>query len=136
MRHSTKEETAVPSPRPLPWADTREWIERATAAGQLRRVTGARWQDDIGAITEMLDHSPTAPCVLFDDIPGYPSGRRVIVNCNGSLERQAVTLNLPAEAATHDGLMRFWRETLAGLEPVPPVEVADGPVFEIGRAHV
>jgi len=29
--------------RTTPWRDTREWIERATAAGQLRVVTGASW---------------------------------------------------------------------------------------------
>jgi 4-hydroxy-3-polyprenylbenzoate decarboxylase len=93
-------------------------------------VRGASWQADIGAVTEMLDHNEGAPCVLFDDIPGYPTGRRVLVNCNGTPERQAVTLNLPASAATHEGLMSFWRRVLDGVEPIPPLEVETGPVFE------
>ena len=113
-----------------PWRDTREWMARAEALGELRVVRGANWESEIGAITEMLDHAEDSPCVVFDDIPGYPSGHRVIVNCNGNPARQAVTLGLPPEAASHDGLMRFWREVLDGLAPIPPVEVETGPIFE------
>ena len=116
--------------RTAPWRDTRAWIERATAAGELRVVRGASWQEDIGAITEMLDHAEGSPCVLFDDIPGYPSGRRVIVNCSGNPARQAITLNLSPEAASHDGLKRFWSGVLEDFRPMPPVEVESGPVLE------
>lgn len=116
--------------RITPWRDTREWIERATAAGELRVVTGASWQEDIGAITEMLDHAEGSPCVLFDEIPGYPAGRRVIVNCSGNPARQAITLNLPPDAATHEGLRRFWSGVLDDFRPIPPVEVESGPVLE------
>lgn len=116
--------------RHAPWVDLREWIEGAARIGELRIVPGASWQTDIGAITEMLDHANEAPCVLFDEIPGYRRGRRVIVNCNGSLGRQAVTLGLPPERASHDGLQTFWRDVLRELRPLPPVEVASGPVLE------
>ncbi|MGH2473209.1 MAG: UbiD family decarboxylase [Candidatus Limnocylindria bacterium] len=115
---------------PARWRDLRDWMERVDALGELRVIRGASWQADIGAITEMLDHEEGSPTVVFDDIPGYPSGRRVIVNCNGTPTRQAVTLGLPLEQGTHDGLFRFWRTTLDELRPVPPREVADGPVFE------
>ena len=114
-----------------PWEDTREWIARAQAQGQLRVVNGANWQHEIGEVAEMLDHNENSPAVLFDNIPGYPQGRRVIVNCNGNPSRQAITLNLPDSDGNHEGLFRFWRKVLDGLEPIPPVEVA-----KIGRAHV
>lgn len=116
--------------RTAPWRDTREWIERATAAGELRVVTGANWEEEIGAITEMLDHAENSPCVLFDEIPGYPAGRRVIVNCSGNPARQAITLNLPPEAGSHDGLKAFWSGVLDNFQPIPPREVETGPVFE------
>ena len=93
-------------------------------------MRGASWQEDIGAITEMLDHSEGSPAILFDDVPGYPSGRRVIVNCNGTPTRQAVTLGLPLAQGTHEGLIAFWRATLDELRPVPPREVSDGPILE------
>ena len=91
--------------------------ERSASSVTLAAVD---WQAGIGEVTEMLDHAEGSPCVLFDEVPGYPAGRRVIVNCNGTPARQAVTLNLPASEANHDGLFRFWREALAGLQAVEP----------------
>ena len=38
----------------------------------------------------MLDHTAGSPAVLFDGIPGYPVGRRVLVNTLGTLARQAL----------------------------------------------
>lgn len=105
-------------------------MERVEALGELRVVRGASWESDIGAITEMLDHTDGAPCVVFDEVPGYPAGRRVIVNCNGTPARQAVTLGLPASRGTHAGLIAFWRGVLDGLGPMAPREAADGPIFE------
>ena len=113
-----------------PWRDAREWIERVTAAGELRIVRRANWEEEIGAITEMLDHAEGSPCVLFDEVPGYPAGHRVLVNCNGTPARQAVTLGLPSSSANHEGLSRFWSAMLDDFHPLAPVEVADGPVFE------
>lgn len=127
MAISEPVEAAAPAPI---WRDTREWIERVDAVGELRVVRGVDWQAGIGAVTEMLDHTEGSPCVLFDAIPDYPPGFRVIVNCNGTPGRQAVTLNLPPSEGTHDGLLRFWRRTLEDLEPVDPRVVSDGPVLE------
>ena len=126
----TRDRDGAAGTRPVPWRDTREWLARATALGEVRVVRGAGWQSEIGAITELLDHTDDAPCVLFDDVPGYAPGRRVLVNCNGTAARQAITLGLPPDEANHEGLMAFWRRALDGLTPVPPVEVETGPVFE------
>ncbi|MEA2622497.1 MAG: hypothetical protein QOH61_1407 [Chloroflexota bacterium] len=116
--------------RLTPWRDTREWLERVQAAGQLRVVHGVDWQAGIGEVTELLDHTEGSPAVLFDDIPGYPQGYRVLVNANGTPQRQAVTLSLPEAAGNHEGLRNFWRGALADLRPLPPVEVETGPVME------
>ncbi len=105
-------------------------MARVEAAGELRVVRGASWQADIGAIAEMLDHTDGSPCVVFDDVPGYPSGFRVLVNCNGTPGRQAVTLNLPASKADHAGLVDFWRGVLADLHPLPANAVETGPILE------
>lgn len=86
--------------RSTPWRDAREWIDRVRAAGELREVRGVDWERGIGEVTEMLDHAEGSPCVLFDEIPGYPAGRRVLVNTNGTPVRQAVTLNLPPSEGT------------------------------------
>ena len=114
----------------MSWRDLREWMAEVDGLGELKVVRGASWQEDIGRITEMLDHAEASPVVVFDDVPGYPSGRRVIVNCNATHRRQAVTLGMPLEAATHEGLLDRWRGILNNLKPVPPQVVSDGPVME------
>lgn len=112
------------------WQDTRQWLDRVADIGQLRVVRGVDWERGIGEVTELLDHTEGSPAVLFDEVPGYPAGRRVLVNASGTPERMAVTLGLPPEVATHQGLFDFWQGTLDGLQPIPPVEVDDGPVLE------
>ena len=97
-----------------PWADTREWLERVDAIGELRVVRGVDWQAGIAEVTEMLDHTDGSPAVLFDDVPGYPSGYRVLVNANGTPRRQAVTLALSDASGTHEGMRNFWRGVLRG----------------------
>ncbi|MFN8455747.1 MAG: UbiD family decarboxylase [Anaerolineae bacterium] len=114
----------------MSWRDLREWLAQVEALGELRVVTGATWQEDIGGVTEMLDHTPNSPCVLFDQIPGYPAGRRVIVNCNGTRRRQAVTLGMPPQEASHEALFARWRQILDEFQPIPPQTVEDGPVLE------
>ena len=69
----------------------------------------------------MLDHNEDSPCVLFDEIPNFKPGYRVLVNSMGSRKRQAVTLGLDPDEASHDRLLQFWRELLKGFAPIPPV---------------
>lgn len=110
----------------------RDWIElvrRDLPASELRVVPGASSEADIGAITEMIDHTAGSPCVLFDDIPGFDDGR-VIVNCNGTLRRQAITLGLDPATISHEALLDFWARTLKDLRPVPVREVESGPILE------
>lgn len=113
-----------------PERDLRDWIAKVEEIGELRVVRGGTWQDDIGAVTELLDAAEGSPAVLFDEIPGYASGYRVIVNCNGTPRRQAVTLGIPAGTAGHDELLDFWRTVVAELQPLEPVVIDDTPVFE------
>lgn len=111
----------------------RDWIARVgdeLGASQLRVVREASSEADIGAITEMLDHTAGSPCVLFDEIPGYPAGHRVIVNTNGTIQRQAITLGLDPSTISHEALLEFWTTTLHTLEPIPPEETDDGPILE------
>lgn len=128
----------APAARPvglpqIAYEGLRDWIalvQGRLPRAELRTVTGASSEADIGAITEMLDHTSSSPCVLFDEIPGYPRGHRVIVNCNGTAGRQAITLGLDPRDVSHQVLLDFWKQTLDGLRPLPPVEVTDAPVLE------
>lgn len=112
------------------WNDLRDWLDIVDTLGELKRVRGANSEEDIGAITEMLDHAEESPCALFDEIPNYKPGYRVLVNGMGSRKRQAITLGLDPAEASHDRLLEFWREQLKGFTPLPPVFVKRGAVQE------
>ncbi len=112
------------------WNDLRQWLALAEHLGELRLVRGASSEGDIGAITEMLEHSEDSPCALFDEIPGFEKGFRVVVNCQGTRTRQAATLGLDPGEASHERLMSYWQGLLRGLEPLAPVEVSSGPILE------
>ncbi|GAA3168193.1 MULTISPECIES: UbiD family decarboxylase [Streptomyces] len=109
--------------------DLRHYIEHLTdtlGEGEVRRVEGAHWDLEIGGITE-LSAEREGPALLFDDIPGYPSGFRVFTNFMGTPARSAVALGLPADAPKLD-IVRAWKDR--DLRLIPPVEVATGPVLE------
>ena len=112
------------------WNDLREWLELVEAIGELKHVRGANSEEDIGAITEMLDHNDDSPCALFDEIANFQPGYRVLANSMGSRKRQAVTLGLDPEQASHERLLEFWRGLLKGFTPIPPVQVKRGSIQE------
>ncbi|MBM4298526.1 MAG: UbiD family decarboxylase, partial [Deltaproteobacteria bacterium] len=115
---------------PAKWRDLRDWLAQVEALGELKRVTDANSEEDIGAITEMLDHTAESPCVLFDEIPGFRKGYRVLANGMGSIKRQAITLGIDPAQVSHDNLLAFWRGLLKDFTPIPPVTVKRGAVQE------
>lgn len=64
----------------LAYRDLRGYIDAADKLGELRRVEGADWDLELGAITEVAARASNPKVVLFDKIKGYPKGFRVITN--------------------------------------------------------
>ncbi|MGH7771809.1 MAG: UbiD family decarboxylase [Candidatus Binatia bacterium] len=112
------------------WNDMRDWLHLVDAIGELKHVRGANSEEDIGAITEMLDHNENSPCVLFDEIPNFQPGYRVLANSMGSRKRQAITLGLDPQQASHERLLQFWRDLLKGFTLISPVYVKRGSIQE------
>src|SRR5216117_1610452 len=113
----------------MEYRDLRDWIERVRDLGELRDVRGATWEEDIGRVTEMLHHTDDSPAVLFDDIPGYPKGFRILANANATRSRLALTLGLPVDIERRPLMDRFLTLTEQG-RALPPRVVKDGPVME------
>ncbi|MDE3077752.1 MAG: UbiD family decarboxylase, partial [Chloroflexota bacterium] len=107
----------------------RGWLEEIDRMGQLRQVHGANAEEEIGAATDVLQHAAEAPAAMFDQVPGYASEFRVLVNGLGSTDRIGLALGMPAGLSKVE-LAKKWRERLKDLEPLPAVEVKDGPIFE------
>ena len=113
----------------MEYRDLRDWIDCVRERGEVRDVSGASWQEDIGRITEMLHHTDPAPAVLFDDIPDYPRGYRILANALATRPRLALTLGLPQDIERRPLMDRFLELTEAG-KAVPTEQQEAGEVFE------
>lgn len=111
-----------------PHEDLRDWLRMVDALGELRVVQGADWQENIGRVAEMLHHTDGAPAVLFDRIPGFPAGHRVLVNAQGERRRLAVTLGLPVDTGVWE-LIEEWERRMDTVVPLPCRPVTDGPIL-------
>ncbi len=110
--------------------DLRDWLEGVDELGELKRVSGASWDLEIGALTELgAREFGNRSALLFDDIPGYPKGRRILSNGLGSLKRLALTVGQPTDISEMEFIQR-WRQVVTRLVPIPPVEVSGGPILE------
>jgi 4-hydroxy-3-polyprenylbenzoate decarboxylase len=87
----------VPAARPT---ELRSWIARIESLQELQRVSGAHWDREIGAISEINYRRKPSAALLFDDIVGYPRGYRVLTGSLGNARRMAVTLGLDADLDT------------------------------------
>src|SRR3954464_14994811 len=113
-------------------ADPPPLLRQIEEAGQLRRIEGADWNVEIGAITECVSDKE-GPALLFDEIKGYGKGLRVLTNVFRTHERFAVATGLPTGVHGIE-LLDIWRKKFKAFEPFPTEEVPDGPVFENKRA--
>jgi UbiD family decarboxylase len=109
--------------------DLREWMKLVEEAGELKVVEGATWEEDIGMATELLNHAGQAPAVVFDSVPGYPKGYRVLTNALLSNNRLAITFGLPLNMSKFALSTELYKRT-QGQEPLPHVYVDKGPIME------
>ena len=110
--------------------DLRTWLSEVERLGQLETLSGVHWDLEIGALNELiLEQLPAPPALLFDEVPGYPRGRRVLANMLETVERTALTLNLPADLPTIP-FINALRAKLREAKPISPRRVSSGPVLE------
>lgn len=113
----------------MSFTDLREWIETVDELGELRRVSGADWQEEIGAITEIYQRNPGQEALLFDNVPGYPSSYRVLSTILNSPSRIALTMGLDPDTSLAE-LTEWFRDQSDDMEYEEPTVVSDGPVLE------
>ncbi len=113
-----------------PHRDLREFLERAESLGEIVRVKGADWKLEMGALAEIVNHKKSeAPALLFEDIPGYPKGFRVLSGSGNSSKRMALMLGFPMPHSAMDVVQAF-RDRMKQHKLIPPVTVQSGPVLE------
>jgi len=110
--------------------DLRSWIQQVEEIGQLEHVSGAHWDLEIGALNEIIcERMPAPPALMFENVAGHKGTGRVLANMMETMERTALTLNLPFDLSTIQVVDRL-RERLRNLVPVEPRVLSSGPVME------
>src|SRR5690349_249937 len=102
--------------------DLRELIRLARERGELEVIRGANTYLEMGALYELSLRDRYPPLLLFEDIPGYPKGHRVLMNVRFSRIFQD---DLSLEALKRFRARRRWESN-----PIPPQIVESGPVTE------
>ena len=112
------------------YKDLREWLDQVEEMGELKKVKGADWNLEVGAIADLVAKNPrNAWAVLFDEIKDYPSGYRVLTGILSSPRRLALTVGLEPKSGDRE-FVTAWRHQLKTLKPIPPEVVKTGPVME------
>src|ERR1700704_2845841 len=109
--------------------DLRDWIGAVQAAGELKTITGAEPKEEIGGIVDIYQRKMGNPAVMFDQVPGFPKGHRVIANILTSVARINVALGLPPEASEME-LIQWWRNYMKHAPSHVPKAVNGGPLLE------
>ena len=113
--------------------DLRGWLDVVGDLGEVRTVTGADWDLEIGAVSEANYRRPSPPALLFDEVTGYAPGLRVLTGSTANARRLGVTLRLGADCddrtlvhELRDGPGR-WADQASRF---PAVQVDSGQVCE------
>lgn len=113
----------------MSYGDLREWLANVEAMGELKKLKGAHWDLEIGAITDVLHHTEPSPALLFDEIQDYPRGHRILVNALHSRNRLALTMGLPTGLKDLEFVSHL-RKKINFNKPIPPVFVETGSILE------
>src|ERR1035437_1141450 len=113
-----------------PHRDLREFLERAESIGEVTRVKGANWDLEMGALAEIVNHKRSeAPALIFEGIPGYPPGFRVLSGSGNSSKRMALMLGFSMPQTAIDVVLAY-RDRMKQHKPIPPTVVKQGPILE------
>ena len=73
----------------------------------------------MGTLGEIVNHArPEAPALLFEDVPGYPKGMRLISGATNSSKRLAITMGLPVPDCPLD-VVRAYRDRMQSASADP-----------------
>jgi UbiD family decarboxylase len=112
--------------------DLRSWLEEVERLGSLKLVQGADPNLEIGIITE-LNCRRKGPALLFDNIRGYPPGRRILTGTILDASRLGLAMGHRGIASSEDLVARLegkMSEHEAAASKFAPREVPSGPIFQ------
>lgn len=114
-------------------ADLRDWIDQAERMGKLARISGAHWDKEMAALAELFCSRKKlqTPALLFDEVPGYAPGYRVMFHELITPWAVALTMGFPLEAwESLVDLVKVVHQKMDALTPTPPEAVSSGPLLQ------
>jgi 4-hydroxy-3-polyprenylbenzoate decarboxylase len=112
----------------MPWRDFRDFLDGLRQRDQVKVVHGADPELELGTLVELMCERQ-GPMLLFENIQGYSEDYRIAAKPYATTRRSAIALDLPEDASAFE-LFKLWRERIRNYAPIPPREVATGPVME------
>jgi 4-hydroxy-3-polyprenylbenzoate decarboxylase len=113
-------------------ADFRAWLGEAEQAAELQDVRGASWDLEIGALSQVNYRRSTPKALLFDSIPGYADGLRVLSGSVSNPRLLGSVLGLGwdhTDESLMDALATGPGEWINRAPEFAAVEVDDGPLL-------
>ena len=107
--------------------DLRDWIRGIENAGELKIIKGAEPKEEIGGFVDIYMRKMGNPAVMFDEIPGFPKGYRVIANILTSIPRVNLALGLPPQSSEMEQI-QWWRNYFKSAPFKPTKAVNGGPL--------
>src|SRR5579884_3523623 len=109
--------------------DLRSWIAMLRAADEVQDIKGAEREKEIGGIVDIYQRRVGNKAVLFDDVPGFPRGHRILANILTSVRRINITLGLPTDGSAVE-LVHYWRRYMKEARAIAPAVVKSGPLLD------
>ncbi len=113
--------------------DMRQWLVRADKSGFVKKINGADWNLEIGAITTINHDKEDSAILLFDKIKGYKPGFRVVAGSTSSCDALALCMNLPtglSMAELLDSYIKKQSQWDGNLDKFPFKVVNKGAILE------
>jgi UbiD family decarboxylase len=111
--------------------DLRSWLDVVDRAGELRHVIGADPDLDIGVLTE-INCGRRGPALLFDEIPGYRQGYRILTSALLNATRLGYALGYRDVSEDAELVSRLEHDLIEYdrlSDGFQPTIVEDGPVL-------
>lgn len=114
------------------YGDLRDWLDQVDRLGELTTIRGADRELEIPAIWETVSREGGGirPAMLFDEIPGFPTGFRILFGQLESVRRLALTLRLKLNQTDILSCVKACRDRLRQMVLVPPQKVEYGKILE------
>ena len=113
----------------MPNKDLRDWISDLEANNQVQHFSGVEREEEIGALVDIYMRQMTNPAVMFDEIPGFPKGFRVLANILTAVPRINLALGEDVNKKEVE-LVDYWRKYMKNQLAIAPKIVGKGPLLE------